>query len=234
MVQSHRRTRIRIALVDIHPIFRDALRQVLAGEADFDVIAEGASTADALRVASVERPDVLLLDVAPPKVDGLAVLARLPHAATRVILLTAGIDDDDIVRAFQCGARGVVLKESSTRFLIDGIRAVMEGRYVIGSDVIEDLARALSATQAKVVPPCGLTPREFEISIAVAAGARNRQVAEALSISVQTVKHHLTSIFEKTGVSTRLELMVFAVHYELVAQGGRRLPHHSTPKGVSR
>ncbi len=235
MEHRHRR-RIRIAIVDIHPIFRDAVRQLFEAEEDFDVVAEGSSTDEALRIASVERPDVLLLDVAPPKVDGLAVLARYPRAATRVILLTAEIGEDDIVRALQLGARGVVLKGSSARFLIEGIRAVMAGRCVIGSDVIEDLAHALSATQAKAVPPYGLTPREFEILTAVVAGASNRRAAGALSISVQTVKHHLTNIFEKTGVSTRLELMVFALNHELLNPRARRLPDQpgqNGAKGVS-
>ena len=234
---EHRHTRrIRIAIVDIHPIFRDAVKRLLEAEADFDVIAEGSSTGEALRIANVERPDVLLLDVAPPKVDGLAVLASLPHGGTRVILLTAEIGEDDIVRAVQLGARGVVLKGSSAHFLIEGIRAVMAGRYVIGSDVLDDLARALSTMRVRAIPPFGLTPREFEIAMAVVAGASNRHVAQALSISVQTVKHHLTNIFEKTGVSTRLELMVFAVNHELLNPAARRLadqPDHNAAKEVS-
>jgi two-component system nitrate/nitrite response regulator NarL len=234
MEQRHRMSRIRIAIVDIHPIFRDALKRLFDLEPDFDVVGEGASTVDALRIASAARPDVLLLDVAPPKVDGLAVLARLPNATTRVILLTAAIVEDDIVRALQLGARGVVLKGSTTRCLIDGIRAVTHGRYVVGGGVIDDLAHALSTTRSRVGSPFGLTPREFEISMAVAAGAPNREVAQNLSISVQTVKHHLTNIFEKTGVSTRLELMVFAVNHDFITRGGRRPPLSGHAKEVSR
>jgi two-component system, NarL family, nitrate/nitrite response regulator NarL len=234
MEQRHPKPRIRIAIVDIHPIFRDALKHLFELEPDFDVVGEGTSTVDALRIASVTRPDVLLLDVAPPKVDGLAVLARFPHGATRVILLAAAIVEDDIVRALQLGARGVVLKGSATRFLIDGIRAVMNERYVIGSDVLDDLAHALATTRTPVAPPFRLTRREFEISMAVAAGATNREVAHNLSISVQTVKHHLTNIFEKTGVSTRLELMVFAVNHDFITRGGRRPPRSGHAKEVSR
>lgn len=234
MEQRHRMPRIRIAIVDIHPIFRDALKRLFDLEPDFDVVGEGATTVDALRIASATQPDVLLLDVAPPKVDGLAVLARFPNATTRVILLTAAIVEDDIVRALQLGARGVVLKGSTTRFLIDGIRAVRHGRYVVGSDVIDDLAHALSTTRPQVGSPFGLTPREFEISMAVAAGAPNREVAQNLSISIQTVKHHLTNIFEKTGVSTRLELMVFAVSHDFITRGGRRPPLSRHSKEVSR
>jgi len=222
MEQRHRTPRIRIAIVDRHPIFRDALKRLFELEPDFNVVGEGASTVDALRIVSATRPDVLLLDVAPPKVDGLAVLARFPQATTRVILLAAAIGEDDVVRALQLGARGVILKGSTTRFLIDGIRAVRDGRYVVGSDVIENLAHVLSTTRAQVRTPFGLTPREFEISVTVAAGATNREVAQNLSISIQTVKHHLTNIFEKTRVSTRLELMVFAINHDFIS--GRRSP----------
>jgi two-component system, NarL family, nitrate/nitrite response regulator NarL len=204
--------RIRIALIDDHTIVREGLKHLLETEPNLEVVAEGTDGADALRVVRETHPDVLLLDFAMPRLDGVQALVDLPRGGTRVILLTAAIDADDLLRAVQLGARGVVLKESATRFLIEGIHRVMEGKYVIGSDVVGDFAAAVSLLTTAARRPFGLTPRELEVAMAVADGENNRQIAQRLSLSLQTVKHHLSHIFDKTGVSTRLELALFAIH----------------------
>jgi DNA-binding NarL/FixJ family response regulator len=207
---------VRIAIADDHPIFRDGLKRLLESEPGFMVVAEGIDGFDAIRLVREVRPDVLLLDVAMPRMGGLEALATLTVDATRVILLTAVLEPADLLQAVQSGVRGVVLKESATRHLIDGIHRVMEGRYVIGLEIAEDLAQAIR----HAVPPrprqFGLTGRESEIVSAIVAGQSNRDIALQLSISLQTVKHHLTSIFDKTGVSTRLELALFAIRHGLV------------------
>jgi DNA-binding NarL/FixJ family response regulator len=136
--------------------------------------------------------------------------------ATRVILLTAAIDPTELLRAVQLGARGVVLKESATRYLIDGIHRVMEGKFLIGSEVADDLAQAVRQVGAPKEKPYGLTTREIEIVEAITAGDSNRDIATRLNISLQTVKHHLTSIFDKTGTSSRLELAIFALRQGVV------------------
>jgi two-component system, NarL family, nitrate/nitrite response regulator NarL len=208
--------RVRIAIADDHEIFRDGLRRLLESERGFEVVAEGADGMDAVQLAKTARPDVLLLDVAMPSMGGLEALAVPEIQATRVILLTAAIEPSELLRAVQLGARGVVLKESATRQLIDGIHRVMEGKFLIGTEVADDLAQAVRQVSTPRDKPYGLTAREIEIVEAIASGDSNRDIASRLDISLQTVKHHLTSIFDKTGTSTRLELALFAIRQGLV------------------
>jgi two-component system, NarL family, nitrate/nitrite response regulator NarL len=208
--------RVRIAIADDHEIFRDGLRRLLESEHGFDVVAEAADGVEAVRVAREARPDIMLLDVTMPRMSGLETLAVPELQRTRVILLTAAIEPGELLRAVQLGARGVVLKESATRHLIDGIHRVMEGKFLIGTEVADDLAQAVRQVGGHRDKPYGLTAREIEIVEAIAAGDSNRDVATRLNISLQTVKHHLTSIFDKTGTSTRLELALFAIRQGLV------------------
>jgi DNA-binding NarL/FixJ family response regulator len=207
---------VRIAVADDHQIFRDGLKRLLESEPGFQVVAEGADGAEALRIVREMHPDVLLLDIGMPRMSGMDALAQPDVRATKVILLTAGIEPSDLLRAVQFGARGVVLKESATRHLIDGIHLVMDGKFLFGAEIADDLAQAVRRVGVHHDKPYGLTLRELEIVTAIAAGDNNRDIAARLGISLQTVKHHLTSIFDKTGTSTRLELALFAIHQDLV------------------
>jgi len=207
---------IRIAIADDHPIVRDGLRRLLDSEPGFQVVAEAADGVEAVRVTQDLQPDVLLLDVAMPRLGGVEALASLQHLKTRVLLLTAAIEPPDLLRAIQLGAYGVVLKESATAMLIDGIRRVMEGKYLLAGGTADDLAQAIREVRAPAATRFGLTPRELEIVAAIVAGETNKTMSDRLRISPQTVKHHLTSIFDKTGVSNRLELALFALRHELV------------------
>jgi two-component system, NarL family, nitrate/nitrite response regulator NarL len=207
---------VRIGIADDHPIFRDGLRLLLESEPGFEVVAEATDGLEAIDLAQKAHPDVLLLDVAMPRMGGIEALSGLQVGSTRIVLLTAGIDPVDLLRAIQLGARGVVLKESVTRQLIDGIHRVMAGKYVIGSGVADDLAQAVREVETPVARRYGLTARELEIIAAVVAGASNRDIAGRLGISLQTVKHHLTNAFDKTGTSSRLELALLALRQNLV------------------
>jgi len=214
--------KIRIMIADDHPLFRDGLRKLLESEAGFEVVGEAADGGEVARLADELKPDILLLDIAMP-VSGMEALRALAKASApvRTILLTAAIEKRQIVEALQIGARGVVLKEAATQLLFKSIRSVMAGQYWVGRDAVSDLVKYLrdlmpSSGESKVKKNFGLTPREMEVVEAIVAGYTNKEIAEKFTISEQTVKHHLTNIFDKLGVFNRLELAVFAINNRLV------------------
>jgi two-component system nitrate/nitrite response regulator NarL len=216
---------VRIVIADDHPIFRDGLRRLLEAEPDLKVLGEASDGAEAVRLARQLKPDILLLDLAMPKHPGLEALRDLSTGATnstpvRVILLTAAAEKSQIVEALQLGARGVVLKDSATQLLLKAIHTVMSGEYWVGRESVSNLVQYLrtlvqSSSDEARQKKFGLTPRELEIVAAVVAGYSNKEIAEYFKISEDTVKHHLSNIFDKLGVSTRLELALFAVNQSL-------------------
>jgi two-component system nitrate/nitrite response regulator NarL len=214
-------TPARILIADDHPIFRDGLKRLLESERDFRVVGEACDGIEAVELARKLHPEILLLDLAMPRRAGLEALRELSTDAlpVRVILLTAGAEKEQIVEALQLGARGVVLKDSATQILLKSIRAVMSGEYWVGRESVSNLVQYLrtligSGTSSRQ-RRYGLTPRELEIISAVVAGFANKEIAEHFKISEDTVKHHLSNIFDKLGVSTRLELALFAVNQSL-------------------
>ena len=212
---------VRILIADDHPIFRDGLKRLLESEHGFRVVGEACDGIEAVELVRKLNPEILLLDLAMPRRAGIEALRDLSTESVpvRVILLTAGAEKEQIVEALQLGARGVVLKDSATQILLKSIRAVMDGEYWVGRESVSNLVQYLRSLIGSGTPSrrsrYGLTPRELEIISAVVAGYANREIAEHFKISEDTVKHHLSNIFDKLGVSTRLELALFAVNQAL-------------------
>jgi len=214
--------RVRLVIADDHTIFRDGLRRLLESEPEFQVVGEAADGTEAIAMIQQVKPDILLLDLAMPKMPGLETLRELSTSGSpvRVILLTAAIEKRQIVEALQMGARGVVMKDSATQLLLKSIRTVMNGQFWVGREAVGDMVQYLRDRAATDAPSpgkaYGLTRRELEILGTIVAGLSNKEIAHKFSLSEDTVKHHLTNIFDKVGVSSRLELALFAINNKIV------------------
>jgi two-component system nitrate/nitrite response regulator NarL len=214
---------IRILIADDHPVFREGLISIFRKEPEFKIIGEASDGRQALQLINDLLPDVLLLDLLMPLLTGLETLRELSNSSTpvRPIVLTAAIAQEQIAQALQLGARGIVLKDTHTEVLFNSIRAVMNGRFWVGQTEVKDLMEALryyvASADEDSKKQFGLTSRERDVVGAIAVGFTNREIGEKFSISEQTVKHHLRNIFDKTGVSNRLELALFAIKHGLVS-----------------
>ena len=208
---------IRVLVADDHAIFRDGLRKLLES-ADIQIVGEASDGVECVKMLAKYKPDILLLDLRMPEKDGLGVLQEInfDSMSTRVIILTAEADRD-VVRALRLGARGVVLKQSASDLLIKSIRKVHDGEIWLDNRMTAEVINALkkSAESGRPEKPL-LSDREKEVIQLVTQGFRNREIGEKLVISEQTVKNHLHNIFDKLGVSDRLELALYAIHHRLV------------------
>src|SRR4051794_7494473 len=224
------KSKIRIVVADDHPIFRDGLCRLLALEEDFEVVAQASDGRQVLEILQQLEPDILLLDLKMPGLDGLATLQRLQAVRnkTRVIVLTASDDKNEFVQAMKLGTSGIVLKQTATELLIKSIRKVHAGEIWLDSHTTAAVIRQFVANDEAPAPPpmpapsaprererSPLSQREREIVALVAQGFKNKEMAEKMFISEQTVKNHLHNIFDKLGVSDRLELALYAIHNNL-------------------
>jgi DNA-binding NarL/FixJ family response regulator len=231
--ESPFKSKIRIVVADDHPIFRDGLCRLLALEEDFEVVAQAQDGRQVLDVLQLHEPDILLLDLKMPGLDGLATLQRLQIAKnkTRVIVLTASDDKNEFVQAMKLGTSGIVLKQTATELLIKSIRKVHAGEIWLDSHTTAAVIRQFVANDEAqpamhslpTAPPARererspLSQREREIVALVAQGFKNKEMAEKMFISEQTVKNHLHNIFDKLDVSDRLELALHFVARRLQA-----------------
>lgn len=204
---------VRLVLADDHPLVLDGLEQLLGLERDLAVVARCRDGNEALRAVRLHRPDLLILDIKMPGRDGLSVLQaiREEELPTETVVLTAALDDDQLVDAVRLGVRGVVLKESAPRMIINAIREVRAGgSYMEGRAVSRALQKLVRREDAAREAERQLTPRELEIVKLAASGARNRDIAERLSISEGTVKIHFHNVYEKLGIDSRVALAMWA------------------------
>jgi two-component system nitrate/nitrite response regulator NarL len=214
---------VSVVVADDHPLLRAGIRRVLDAEDGFVVLGEAGNGAEAVELVERLQPDVLLLDLDMPGSSGLDALRSLGANArrVRVILLTSELERQGIIKGLQLGARGVIFKDADPSLLVKAIHRVLTGQYWVGREMVGDLVGLLCELldPGSVSPrplAFGLTTRELDVVEKVVSGATNKQIAKALRMSEETVKHHLTSVFAKVGVSTRLELALFAVHHRLV------------------
>jgi DNA-binding NarL/FixJ family response regulator len=212
---------IRVLIVDDHAVVREGLRAFLELQEGLEVVGEAADGEEAIATAGRLRPDVILMDLVMPRLDGVGAMrglrARLPDA--RVIVLTSFLDDERLLPAIQAGAAGYLLKDVEPAELARAIRAANAGEAIIDPSVAARLVRAI----ADGVRPAGeelerLTPREREVLELLAQGRSNKRIAFELGISEKTVKTHVGHLFEKLGVTDRTQAALLAVQRGLVGQ----------------
>lgn len=211
--------RISLVLADDHPLILDALERLFALEKDLKVVARCVNGDETLKALRAHKPDVLILDIRLPEKDGIAVLEQIKkeNLHAKVVILTAGIDEGQTVRALQLGARGIVLKDSAPPVLVQCIRKVHAGEQWFDQTVLgRTLERLLQRDAGRDQTGGVLTRRELEIVRNVVAGLQNKEVGQKLFISEGTVKVHLHSIYEKLGVDNRLQLVRYAREKGLV------------------
>jgi DNA-binding NarL/FixJ family response regulator len=214
---------IGVVLADDHPIVLAGLETVLHEAKDIKLLARCRDGEESLRAVRQHRPDVLVLDIRMPGKNGLEVLQELKREklATRVVLLTAALDDNEVLEAVRLGVRGVILKEMTPDLLLQCIRKVHAGEQWLEKRSFQSALEKMLRREAAAKTVSGLTPRELEIVRMVAAGLRNKEIAEKLTITEGTVKIHLHSVYQKLELDGRMALSLYAQDKGLLSAARR-------------
>lgn len=217
MSPNRSRSPIRVAIVDDHTLLRSGLRLLLAREEDIQLVAEGETGEEALRIVQEHHPDVLILDLTMPRMDGVSCLRLLPaETSTRVLILTMHEDEEHLRECLRLGAAGFLSKSVADTELIHAIRAVASGRRYVDPTLAATLvARGIGDSEEEARRPV-LSEREREVLQRIALGYTNRETARELHISVKTVETYRLRVMQKLGVSTRAELVQEALRLGLV------------------
>ncbi|MEU7973706.1 response regulator transcription factor [Micromonospora sp. NPDC049089] len=209
---------IRLLIVDDHPVVRDGLRGMFTGDPDFEVVGEAADGSEALALVASLQPDVVLMDLRMPGMDGVTAIGRLARTGStaRVLVLTTYDTDADVLPAIEAGATGYLLKDTPREDLVRAVRAAARGESVLAPSVA---GRLMGRLRAPAEEP--LSQRELEVLTLVARGASNREAATRLFISEATVKTHLLHVYAKLGVNDRAAAVATAYDRGLLTPGGR-------------
>jgi NarL family two-component system response regulator LiaR len=203
---------IRVLVADDHPLVREGLRSFLSTVDDIDVVGEASDGREAIAMAGELEPDVVMMDLAMPGVDGIEATRRITQAqsSVRVIALTSFATDDKVFPAIQAGAAGYLLKETPASELADAIRKVHRGEPILHPDVAARLMRQVAAATPRA-HRADLTARELEVLRLIAAGRSNKEIARDLSVAEKTVKTHVSNVLSKLDVADRTQAAVYAV-----------------------
>jgi len=213
----------RVVVADSHPVVRFGVKSMLEPKQGFSVVGEASDGEEAIAQVLELSPEILLLDLGLPRMSGFdvlrAIVSRVPRV--KILLLASAVTAKQTIEALQSGARGILLKDMVVDDLYPALRAVASGDYWIEGERVTNLFAAVNglvkrSREAAARAEYGLTPREVEVIACLVEGSTNRDIAQQFGISEETVKRHLSNIFEKVGVTTRLELAMFALTQKLI------------------